>query len=225
MAQSYNRVRRPIGVSLVYGETGTDTFEAIALEPNIRGIKVVSFGSDGSVPRTVKTDVTGRLEILSGSDGTVFLPLLTSPAGQVLVGNDGTVATYILTNPDGSVKVEVINQALAPPESKANLFNVTVTDSTPILTANITATFSPSLFRIYAVFNTALRLDVLRTVGVDTVAEQLNGGANLNANAAYMFDILVDSGEEINFQPFIDGTGTTTALLIKMSVVEKPGVE
>jgi len=38
MAQSYNRVRRPIGVSLVYGETGTDTFEAIALEPNIRGI-------------------------------------------------------------------------------------------------------------------------------------------------------------------------------------------
>lgn len=224
MAQIYDRIKKPIGVTLVYGETATDTFEAIALEPNIRGMKVVSFGHDGSSPQTLKTDSTGRLEILPGFDGTSYLPLLVNTAGQLLVGNDGTAPTYILTNPDGTVRVEAINQSLAPPESKVNLFNTTITDTTPILASDITPTYSPTLFRIYAVFDTALRFEVLRTVGTITVVEQLNGGANVNAGAAYMFDILVDSGESINFQAYIDGTGTTTATLFKMSVVEKPGV-
>ena len=117
---------------------------------------------------------------------------------------------------DTDGKLFTANRVLLDPISKANLKNQTVTDSSDILSSDLTPTYSPTIFRIYVAFDTRLRLDVVRNGSV----EYLNSGINLNANSAYAFDIIVDEDEFINLRPFIDGTGTTTAVLIKLSIIE-----
>jgi hypothetical protein len=54
--------------------------------------------------------------------------------------------------------------------------------------------------------NTAGVLSVRRTQGATTVSEQLNGGASLIANASYIFDVMVATGQTINFQYSAIGT-------------------
>ena len=117
---------------------------------------------------------------------------------------------------DNEGKIYTANRVLLDPISKANIKNITVTDSTNILPSDLTPTYFPTIFRIYVVFDTRLRLDVVRNGNI----EYLNSGINLNANSAYAFDILVDEDDFINLQPFIDGTGVTTAILKKLSIVE-----
>jgi len=104
------------------------------------------------------------------------------------------------------------------PILKASLFNTSVAANTNIFPSALTPTYSPATFRIYCCFNASGVLSVQRTSGATTVAEQLNGGAALNANASYMFDILVESGESINLQYSV----AATALSLK--VVEVAGV-
>lgn len=104
------------------------------------------------------------------------------------------------------------------PVSKASVFNTAVAAATDILDTDLTCTRSPAHFRIYVAFDTAGVFSVQRTVGVVTVAEQMNAiGAAVQAlvaNAAYMFDILVETGDTINFQHSVGGQ------LLKMIVVE-----
>ena len=98
--------------------------------------------------------------------------------------------------------------------SKATVFNTLVTADTDIFPSALLPTNVPCTFRIYACFAGAGVLTVRRTSGGTTVSEQLNSGNNLTANAAYMFDIVVDSGETINLRY---GLPTTA---IKVSVIE-----
>ena len=86
------------------------------------------------------------------------------------------------------------------PITKAIVFNTAVGAATDIFTNALSPLSSPTTFRIYACFDTAGILTVRRTRGGATVSEQLNNGVNLAANAAYMFDILVENGETINLQ-------------------------
>jgi len=72
--------------------------------------------------------------------------------------------------------------------------------NTNIFATNIKPTESPTTFRIYASFTAGGVLTVRRTVGATTISENLNGGANLAANASYFFDIAVHYGEEINIR-------------------------
>jgi hypothetical protein len=88
----------------------------------------------------------------------------------------------------------------------ASIFNTSVTANTNILSQSIAPTRSPVLFRIYASFDTAGILSVVRTKGTVTVVEQLNSGNNLNANCAYIFDIVVESGETINLRYSVNAT-------------------
>jgi len=146
-----------------------------------------------------------------------------------LTSGDGNVAE--LTNsilkairdrlPSGGSASEATLSALKDkltPILKGSVFNTSVSANTNIFTTDLTPTNSPTTFRIYCCFNASGVLSVKRTSGATTVAEQLNGGAALNANAAYMFDILVESGESINLQYSV----AATALCLK--VVEVPGV-
>jgi len=57
---------------------------------------------------------------------------------------------------------------------------------------------------------------VKRTKSATTISETLNGGNALSANAAYIFDIIVESGETINLQYSV----AATALVLK--VIELP---
>jgi hypothetical protein len=70
------------------------------------------------------------------------------------------------------------------------------------------------MFRIYITLSVGGVLSVERSVGGTTVAEQLNSGNALTANCAYIFDIVVDSGETINFQTSVAAT------ILKFSVRE-----
>jgi hypothetical protein len=95
---------------------------------------------------------------------------------------------------------------------KYSLFNTAVSANINIFAAGLTPTNSPTIFRIYACFDASGVLSVQRTKGAVTVSERLNGGVALSANAAYLFDILVESGESINLQYSV----AATALSLKV---------
>jgi hypothetical protein len=101
---------------------------------------------------------------------------------------------------------------------KADLFNVSVSANTDILSSPIKASNPPSIFRIYAVFDTAGVLFVKRIRGSTSVLEALNNGASLNANASYIFDIIVSSLDSINFQYSVDAT-LLTLIVVEVSAL------
>jgi len=101
---------------------------------------------------------------------------------------------------------------------KGQVFNTAVGAGVNIFATDLTPTYNPTTFRIYAAFDGAAVLSVARTRAGVTVAEQLNAGVALTANCAYAFDIVVSTGDGINLQY----GGAHTALTIK--VVEIVGV-
>lgn len=107
-------------------------------------------------------------------------------------------------------------EAKATPIVKGSVFNASVSANTNIFSSNLTPTHSPTVFRIYACFSASGVLSVARTKAGTTVTEQLNAGNPLNANAAYIFDIIVESNESINLRY----SEAATALVLK--VVEVP---
>jgi len=123
-------------------------------------------------------------------------------------------------------KTEIVNRLQAleqkiPDISKyleqkllASVFNTSITANTNILSQDIVPTRSPVIFRIYATFNASGVLTTLRTKGTTTISEQLNSGNPLNANAAHIFDIIVEQGETINFRYSVN------AICLVLKVVE-----
>jgi hypothetical protein len=101
------------------------------------------------------------------------------------------------------------------PIPKASIFNTAVLADTNFLSSDLSPTNTPTLFRIYICLSTSGVFSVRRSKGGVTVAENLNSGNPLLAGCAYMFDILVDSGETVNFQTTVAGT------VLKLSVIEK----
>ncbi len=108
------------------------------------------------------------------------------------------------------------------PVLKGSAFNAPIsigdgTVATNIFSSDLEPTNSPTTFRIYACFNSGGVLTVMRTVGVDTVSEDLNGGGALAADATYTFDIIVEIGDSINLQYSAGGTCRS------LKVLEVPG--
>ena len=119
-------------------------------------------------------------------------------------------------------KIIIVGGSVAPflpPEQKATFFNLVVGPAVDILAADIAPTNTPARFRIYVAFNAAGIFSVQRRQGGVTVAEQMNAIGNavqpLVANCGYMFEILVDAGDTINFQHSV---GATVLKLIVMEV-------
>jgi len=105
---------------------------------------------------------------------------------------------------------------LLKPILKGSVFNTAFEAGVDIFAAGLTPTNSPTIFRIYAVFNAAGVLSVARTRAGTTVLEQLNGGINLNANAAYLFDVPVETGDSINLRYSVAATA------LRVLVMEVP---
>jgi len=103
-------------------------------------------------------------------------------------------------------------------ESKASIFNGYVIGGTDIFPSPLSPTYTPSIFRIYCCFNLEGVLTVRRMKDGVTVSEQLNAGGSLAANAAYIFDIIVDEGETINLRY------SQTSICLKLSVIEIGGM-
>jgi hypothetical protein len=117
--------------------------------------------------------------------------------------------------------IDEIKQALAEklvPILKGSVFNTSVNANTNIFASDLSPTNSPTTFRIYACFSVSGVLTVRRTKAGTTVSEQLNGGNALTANAAYMFDVPVESDETVNVQYSVNATA------LKLAILEIPGV-
>jgi len=92
-------------------------------------------------------------------------------------------------------------------EAKGSIFNTSVTANTNIFESDLAPTYTPCIFRIYCCFSVSGVLTVRRTKVAVTVSEELNSGATLNADAAYIFDIIVGGeGETINLQYSVNAT-------------------
>jgi len=96
--------------------------------------------------------------------------------------------------------VSLIPIALATEHSKS------VTANTNILDESLTPTNPPCLFRIMVSFDTAgvFKAVITRDTTAETV--EFNAGASLVANALYIFDMLVHSGDKVNFQYSVNAT-------------------
>lgn len=106
---------------------------------------------------------------------------------------------------------------LEQPILKDSKFNTAVTANNDIFSSALSPTASPTYFRIYVTFDTAGVLTVRRTSGVVTISENLNSGANLTANAAYVFDIIVRENQTIQVRYSVNATA------LEISVIEIGG--
>jgi hypothetical protein len=144
---------------------------------------------------------------------------LTQISGTALTGRDWSGDFAKLQNLD--LALSALKDALTSkltPILKGSIFNTSVATNTNIFSSDLSPTNSPTTFRIYACFDTGGVLTVRRTKAGVTVGEQLNGGTALTANAAYIFDIMVESGETINLQYSVNATA------LKLAVYEVPSV-
>ena len=147
---------------------------------------------------------------------------LTKVAGRAQTGRDWSADFAKLQNLDVLLSSRASESTLSSirdrftPILKGSVFNASVSANTNIFASDLSPTNSPTTFRIYATFSASGVLSVVRTRAGTSVTEQLNSGNALNANAAYIFDIIVESGESINLQYSV----AATALVLK--VVEIP---
>ena len=86
--------------------------------------------------------------------------------------------------------------------------------NTNILGSDITPTNSPTTFRIMVSVSIAAKFNARITRSATTTTTIFNGGANLVPDALFIFDILVHSGDSINFQ-FTATGGTINELRIQ----------
>jgi len=68
------------------------------------------------------------------------------------------------------------------------------------LPSDITPTNAPTLFRIEVAVSKAGRFSATITRGGDTQVVEFNNGSNINADTINIFDLLVHSGDSINFR-------------------------
>ena len=102
-------------------------------------------------------------------------------------------------------------EALTTPLAVASQHGVAETANTDILAADITPTNTPCLFRIMVMLDTAGVFSAMLKSGGATKTLKLNAGTALIASAAYMFDILMHSGDTVNFQTSVSGNVTLRA--------------
>jgi len=88
------------------------------------------------------------------------------------------------------------------PIMKADVEGVDPGATTDILSADITPSFPPSTFRIMVSVDAACKFlaAIYVTANTTTYSLYFNASADLVADCLYMFDMLVHSGDTVNFQ-------------------------
>jgi len=88
----------------------------------------------------------------------------------------------------------------AIPLEKANVHKGNKNANTDFLTAALTPSDYPCLFRVQVMLPSAGKFTAKITDGTNELTCHLNGGSNLVASALYIFDVLVHEDDEVNFQ-------------------------
>ena len=87
----------------------------------------------------------------------------------------------------------------AIPLQKAHIHNTAKTASNDFLAADITPSDPPCLFRIMIQVDTAAVFSA-KVNNTSEVSLEFNAGAQLDAGSLYMFDMLVQEDDNVNFQ-------------------------
>ena len=167
---------------------------------------------DADKPIIVQLDDSGKRTVdadkIYAKSHTKFQRVLIEVSGST------KIKFWASTSPDATLEYTKARSVLILKDSK---FNTSVTADTNIFSSELSPSYSNTLFRIYACFSAAGVLSVKRTKSGTTVTEKLNSANQLTTDAAYSFDIIVESGETINIQ--YDATATAR----KLSVTELGG--
>jgi len=99
------------------------------------------------------------------------------------------------------------------PIAKADVEGVEPGATTDILAADITPSKPPSTFRINYCIDAACKFSAIVTVDSTAYTVTLNKGANVVAAGSYVEDLLVASGDSVNFQ--ISSNETVTYLRVQ----------
>jgi len=102
------------------------------------------------------------------------------------------------TSRDSRSSRQVTRKAI--PLEKAHVHYEDITANDDILASDITPSDAPCLFRVMVQLDTAAVFSAMVSDGSDEVTLQFNSGSQLTAGAIFMFDMLVHSGDLINFQ-------------------------
>ena len=150
----------------------------------------------------IPQDVTDRSARLLGT-----VDSLTKWGGTTLTGRD---ISSDLAKLDVALST-IASKALLTPLEVASQHGVAETANIDILPSDITPTNTPCLFRIMVMLETAGVFSAILKSGAVSKTLKLNAGNSLLANCAYMFDILVHSGDTVNFQTSVSGNVTLRA--------------
>ena len=106
-------------------------------------------------------------------------------------------------------------QAIFSPIEKANEHNTDKGADTAVLGSAVSPTNTPCLFRIIVSIDKATVFKADITKGGNTQTVEFNGGSDLAANALYIFDMLVHSGDTVNWKC----TGAVTYLVFRVQEI------
>ncbi len=86
------------------------------------------------------------------------------------------------------------------PLEKANFSNTNKNANTDFLDTVLSPTDPPCKFRIQVCLTAAAKFKAMVTKAADTQTLLFNNDTNLTAGVVYTFDLLVHSGDTVNFQ-------------------------
>lgn len=135
---------------------------------------------------------------------------------EIIVRDADGVSYTVLS--DGSGRIIVVS-ATQTPLIMEEQFNQAYATPADICAADLVPTADVGIFRIYCVFDAVGDLYVRRDQGGVWIDEYLNDHQALVADAAYIFDIIVDANDDgINFRY------SANAQILKFVVVEIEGM-
>lgn len=182
----------------------SDTPTANTLLERLKQIQTTDFATETTLAAQLDITLSALRDALRGAGGDT----LTDVHNAL-----DSVETKLQTLIDQTDQVETLLDQHTP-ETHATLFNTSVTAGANILATSVTPNDAPTHFRIYATFDTSGILTVRRNNGgAATLTEELNAGNTLDANAAYVFDILVHAGQSINLRYSVDATAKQLSIV------------
>ncbi len=158
--------------------------------------------------RNAKMSVREYLGLAADAKPTAGIPL----ASKFLETDTGI--DYVWS---GSAWVALVTRAT--PLQKANVHNTAKGADTVVLASDLAPTYDYSLFRIMVAINSATVFNAVITKSSDAQTVKFNSGSNLVANAVYIFDMLVHTGDTVNFKC----TGAVTYLVMRVQEIAAGG--
>lgn len=192
-----------------------DTLAALETVLGAVADAVVAAGATGSLSAKLRR-LTTDLDALK----TLIGEVQASPTENTLLERQKVIETALIAintligevqaSPTANTLLARLKDLLTGiiPLEVAAQHGVAETADTDILGSDITPTNTPCLFRTMVMLETTgVFSAMLKNDGV-TKQLKLNGAVALTADCAYMFDILVHSGDTVNFQTSASGNVT-----------------